>query len=589
MLTGRVMSWLGVLALAVAVGPAAAQDFNAVAPRQPAPQPRGSVSRDTPEQSKPPAPDQLLLPKLSGLRIVDRPDKVVKTGVSTAGLDTAAVPLLNDPRVTGALAAFLGKPLTVGDLQKISDTLRQWFAAHDLPVVDIAFPEQDISSGTLQVVVTVYRLGQVKVEGNRWFRSDVLVGEMRLARDEPINLRTLSSDLDRLNRNPFRSVSAVLARSDTIGDTDVVLHVQDRIPLRLYAAFDNEGVPSTSRDRYSIGFNWGNVFSLDQQLSYQFMTSPDLWQSRNRGPGHSQSPRFMAHSVSYLAPLPGGRALQLFGAYVEQVPNVGTDFDQVGHSLQLSMRLGQELPGVFGIGHQLELGFDYKRTDNNLAFGGTQIYAGATTVEQFVLAYEGSRADSLGQTSIGNQLIFSPGGLSSGNRTSVFVASGVTGAKADYLYDHLTVQRMFPLPLETSMVLRAEGQVASTELLPSEPLGAGGSGSVRGYDPRVANGSQGLLASLELHSPPFRPLHAAGLPVDDAGELTAFFDSGFVSDIHAQPHMAKSASLESAGLELRYGIGRYLDVRADYGWQLARTPGSSGNGSLATVSVTLSR
>jgi hypothetical protein len=38
---------------------------------------------------------------------------------------------------------------------------------------------------------------------------------------------------------------------------------------------------------------------------------------------------------------------------------------------------------------------------------------------------------------------------------------------------------------------------------------------------------------------------------------------------------------------LRYGIGRYLDVRMDYGWQLERLPGASKLGNLATISVTL--
>jgi hemolysin activation/secretion protein len=261
------------------------------------------------------------------------------------------------------------------------------YRAHNLPVVDVAFPEQDINSGTVQGVVTVYRLGKVEVSGNHWFASDVLTDEMQVRPGDRLDFAELKDDLNRLNRNPFRSVHAILERSKTPGDTNVALHVKDRLPLRAFAGFDNDGLPSTGRDRYSAGLNWGNVFGLDQQFSYQFITSPDLWRSRKRGAGHSNDPRFTAHSASYLVPLPWGDTLNVFGTYVEQVPDLGPNFDQVGHSVQLSLRYERHLPAIGALSQQIQVGFDYKRTDNNLDFGGTAIFASSTNVEQFLVIY----------------------------------------------------------------------------------------------------------------------------------------------------------------------------------------------------------
>jgi hypothetical protein len=34
-------------------------------------------------------------------------------------------------------------------------------------------------------------------------------------------------------------------------------------------------------------------------------------------------------------------------------------------------------------------------------------------------------------------------------------------------------------------------------------------------------------------------------------------------------------------------IGRYLDLRFDYGWQLTKAPGATHTGNLADLSVTL--
>jgi len=584
---GRVLVATSAITVLLAFAPALAQDFNRVAPSQPKPQPPGTVT--TPEQKPivPVANNQLLLPTLKGLRLVAAAKEIVRAGVQNAGIDVVpGLSLLNDPAVKGQLSAFLGKPLHANDLPRISQIILDWYGAHNLPVVDVAFPEQDIDSGTVQAVVTVYRLGKVKVEGNDWFSSGLITGEMKSTPGTPIDISVLKSDLNRLNNNPFRQVGAVLARSDVPGDTDVELKVRDRLPLRVYASYDNNGLPVTGRDEYSVGFNWGNVFGLDHQLSYRFITTPDLWQTRDRGAGHSDEPRFMAHSVSYTAPLPWGDTLSAFGSYVQQVPNIGADFDQVGHSVQMSLRYQKSLPMTGSMTQQLEVGFDYKRSDNNLAFGGTAIFASATNVEQFLLAYDATRPDTWGQTAVENQFVYSPGGLSNGNKTAVFVASGVAGARANYIYDNLQVTRVTYLPWQMSSVIRLDAQLASGELLASEQLGAGGVDSVRGYNPRTANGSQGVLASFEVRSPSYSPLQKLGAAVDDTGQLLAFYDTGFVSDLHQQTGQGKSASLQSAGFGARYGIDRYLDLSFDYGWQLSRAPGATHRGNLANVSVT---
>ena len=566
--------------------PAVAQDFGRVAPSRPTPPPPGTVTAPAAKPIVPPQTNQLLLPRLKGLRFVSTVKEIVRAGVRSTGIVVEpGLPLLDNPAIKNGLAGFLGKPLYAHDLSRISQTILDWYRAHQLPVVDVAFPEQDINSGTVQAVVTIYRLGKVKIEGNKWFSSRLLKSKMALRPGSPIDFDILKGDLNRLNGNPFRQVGAVLERSDTPGDTDLDLKVQDRLPIRVYASYDNDGLPVTGRDQYSAGFNWGNVFGLDQQFSYRFITSPDLWQTRNRGAGHSDDPRFMAHSGSYLAPLPWGDAISVFGSYVEQVPNLGPNFDQVGHSLQMSVRYQKSLPTIGSMTEQLQIGFDYKRSDNNLAYGGTQISASTTNVEQFLAVYDATRTDSYGQTAVENQFVYSPGGLSNGNNTAVFVASGVTGAKANYLYDNLQITRETYLPYQFSSVIRLDGQLASDELLASEQLGAGGTDSVRGYNPRSANGSQGILASLELRSPSYGPLQKLGI-ADDTGQLLAFYDAGFVSDLHQQTGQAKSASLQSVGFGARYGIGRYLDLRFDYGWQLTKPPGATHTGNLADISVT---
>jgi hemolysin activation/secretion protein len=144
------------------------------------------------------------------------------------------------------------------------------------------------------------------------------------------------------------------------------------------------------------------------------------------------------------------------------------------------------------------------------------------------------------------------------------------------------------MPGKFTVFARAEAQISNTELLPSEQLGAGGVDTVRGYDLRVANGSQGALASVELRSPTFSVLRTAWSSAPDTTQILAFYDYGDVSYKNQQQGLPKSATLASVGLGVRYTLGRYLDASFDYGWQLDKAPGETTLGSLATVSVSLS-
>ncbi len=578
-------------ALLLAGVSAKAQDFGTIAPKQPQTAAPALPSLPADRAGSSAASTTPILAKLKGLHFVGSQGDVVKAGMGADGVTASGdgLALLRDPQFVDRLSArFIGKPVSMADLDAIAQMVRDGYRAHGLPLVDVTFPEQDISAGTVQAVVTVYRLGQVRVSNNGRFSKDLILSEMQLKPGDPFDIDRLREDLNRLGRNPFHPADVVLAKGTAPGQTDLDLDLHARFPLRAYVAYDNDGEAVTGRERYSVGLNLGNLLGLDEQLSYQFMTSPDLWRNRNRGPGLSDDPRFTAHSLTFVSPLPWGDFINVFGAYSELVPDLGPDFGQQGHDLEIGARYIRDLEPIDAISHQLTLGFDFKRSDNNLAYGGVTISAHAANIEQFSLTYDASRPDPWGQLALENTLVASPGGLSDGNTTKAFAAYGTVGAHASYAYDRLDLSRVNVLAYGFSAYLHAEGQIASAELLPSEQIGAGGPDSVRGYDPRQVNGSNGVVGSFELRSPSFGVLSHVSDRAGDALQMLGFFDAGWVAYQHAQPFVPLSATLESAGVGARYSIGRAIDARFDYGWQLEKAPGAKSLGNLATVSVTLS-
>lgn len=558
----------------VAVVAAQAQTYEQVAPQTPVSpgdgKPAPTLPSGEPAAAAPStADDRVLTPALRGLVFVADPSAVQRDGVSDEGVSLAAVPLLDTPAFREKLAPRLGNPLTLGGLKAITRDAVLALRAADRPVVDVVAPEQNLRTGTIQILVTEGRLGEVRAEGNRWFSSDSLTREVRIAPGAPIPGGVLLDDLAWLNQNPFRRVDLVFARGDEAGETDVILRTQDRRPWRVYAGYDNSGTPLTDEDRVFAGLNWGDAFGLGHQLNYQLTASPDF-------------DKMVAHSGSYIVALPWRHTLTLFGSYAESRPDIPF-FNLEGVSWQTGLRYRVPLTSWRGVEHSVSAGVDFKRSNNDLAFGGVSVFAQETDVAQLVLAYDASRSDRFGVTSLGLTVALSPGGIGGYNDDADFQASRAD-AESRYAYARLALERTTKLPESFAWVVRGEAQVASSNLLGSEQLGFGGASSLRGYDEREANGDGGFILVNELRGPSFRVIKSV------ADQLTplVFLDGGVAVIKDPLPGEERTRELLSAGVGVRYLLATNLVARADYGWQL-RDSGVSptGDNRRAHVSVTV--
>jgi len=566
--------WTALLAilLASAAGAVPAQDFERIAPKTPPANPPVR-SLDVPPQPDPlPSGERVILPALKGLVFLPAADQIRKDGVAEAGIDSRRVDLLDRADFHALLAPFLGQPLTLDRLNEIARLTVVHFREHDRPLVDVVVPEQDISTGTVQILALEFVAGTIRAEGNAWFSDDALLGAVTTRPGDRILASRLLDDVNWLNRNPFRRVDLVYQRAEQPGRSDIVLRTADRLPLRLYGGYENTGSPTTERGRGFLGVNWGNALWLDHQLSYQFTASPDFWRDRSAGRAHSTS-----HSGSYTVPLPWRHTLTLFGSYSESRPMAGEDFRQLGRSAQASGRYAVPLPAILGMEHEAQVGFDWKRTNNNLDFGGTSVSRTSADVAQWTAGYTASRPDGWGATGFTGALFVSPGGFNDKN-SSAALQTQREAVGARYAYGRVGLDRLTALPESFSWLLRVQGQLADGALPASEQLGFGGSASLRGYDERAVNGDQGILITNEIRTPEFSLAGVLGeRGMDDRLQLLAFWDYGIANNRSPGAGERKLAHLSGVGAGVRYSWAPHLSLRFDYGWALIGAPGQ-GNG-----------
>ena len=530
-----------------------------------------------PPELKPlPIPDEtVIVEALKGLIFITSPDQFqAEPSVPKDRLDASRVPLLQTAEVRKIVDEHLGKPVSMASLNRLVISLYRHYTDIGLPFVNISLPEQDITAGIVQLLVFEGVLGEIKIQGAKYFSESLYRSLLRLKPGEFIRKSVMNEDVDWVNRNPFRAGNFFVAPGKEIGTTDLILRVRERLPLRVYTGYSNNGTELTDKDRLQAGFNWGNAFGLGHQLNYQLTCSMDMR-------------KFIGHGGSYIIPLPWRHFLTFSGAYSNTKSDVPLPLSERGKSCQVNTRYEASLPRIDAYTHTLSGQFDFKMADDNLEFGGIPITDNVTHIVQFGLQYNANLPDTWGSTSFTGRVTYSPGGLSSRNKTKYFSISRAF-AEAEYTYANLRLARIQRLPQDFMLILSGEIQFSDGNLLGSEQLTLGGATTVRGYEEGEVDSDEGYLLKQELVTPPIPLSHWIGVEgINDRLRVYAFHDYAVGENVvllqREDPHII----LQSAGMGLRYSIRRYFSLTMDYGWQLEALEGRDRD-SRAHISATLS-
>lgn len=502
-----------------------------------------------------------IIANLKGIVLIGNPDELNKkeyqglTGVNIVDLSVPG----KASNLQERLSKYIGQAFRMNDLNRIKRTIILYYKSEGRPVVAVQIPEQDVTDGILQILVTEATLGKIRTIGNKHFRSSLLKRYIKIKPGEPIDEETLVENLNFMNRNPFRRTDAVFTPGEVSGTTDIELVTQDRRQARVYIGVDNTGIRRTGANRWFTGFNWGNAWGLDHQLSYQYTTSSNFH-------------HFQAHTVNYTMPLPWVQhMLTFFGGYSNvhaHLPAPG--MRSHGNSYQASMRYDIPLPPIKSYLHDIIAGYDFKRTNNTVEFGGYPTFGGNANLTQFVTIYNGGIQTRYTKTFIEAELYYSPFEWV-GDQSHEDYSSLRPGADPVYVYGRVSLVNTYYMPRDFSFNFVFRSQLASAALLPSEQFGIGGYNTVRGYDERAVNVDNGYILSAEVRTPVLGILkYIRNHNFKDGLQLLAFVDYGYGRDHRDVPTYPKNQYLISVGPGLRYNWDPYLAIRLDLGVKLHR-------------------
>lgn len=512
---------------------------------------------------------ELLVNQLLGVVLVPRPGDVRADG--WPGVEGIWHDFDHFPREVGlAIQSYMGKPVSLASLDQMVKDVIVAYREGDRPVVDVLLPEQDITSGVVQLVVIESKLARVRVEGVDVDTEEYIRSQMRVKKGEVIRASDVLRDLSWVNRSPYRKVDMVYAPGYEFGTSDIILKSYSQKANWFYVGYEDSGTDFLGEDRIITGFNFGDVLGMDKSLSYQFTADLDFEHVRG-------------HSLVYTQSLPWRHFVTVLASYVnidsDAIP-VGFDpdgnpnvLDSEGDNIQLSGRYGIPLDGKNNRQREMDFGFDWKSIANNLEFIGGQeginqfqLFDTRLEIFQFSLGYRETIQHQRAVSQFDLRGFWSPGDFNEHNSDLNFERARAF-ASSDYFYGTIGFEHQRQLRNDWSARFKIVGQKSSGNLQASEQLGAGGYDTVRGFDQRIVRGDEGFWTTVELYTPEASLARIFDWENEtDSLRFLGFFDAASLGNRDLLPGEPSSMQVGSVGMGMRYNYSDWFKFRIDYGY-----------------------
>ena len=172
-----------------------------------------------------------------------------------------------------AYEPYIGKQVTLQDIEVIADKVKAEYKKRGYLTTNVYVPEQDIAGGEVEIRVLEGTVGEINIEGNKWFSKNLIRSYFHTKKNEILNVYKLGRDLLRLGQNSDLEVKAVLSAGKEPGSSDITLVAKERFPYHAGAAFDNQGSLLVGKERTSISFRSPNFLGHNDSLYFNTVES----------------------------------------------------------------------------------------------------------------------------------------------------------------------------------------------------------------------------------------------------------------------------------------------------------------------------
>lgn len=467
---------------------------------------------------------------------------------------------LNQQALQPLVQPYQGQFQTLHSLSPLLVQITSYYREKGYLTTEAYLPPQEIREGVLIVKVQEGVIGNISLEGGRFYSARVINRYLSQKPGSLLNMKQLERDLKAINRfEDGIKVKAFLSPGQEPGQTNIKLKVAERQPWQISPTLDNQG-------RYFIGLYRAGLEIRNNSLLRQ----SDRLYARYLGAEGMQ-----VGMASYSVPL-NRWGTELSGSWAFSHVDVKLPVNNAPSITGRSYNAGVMLSQPLGENRnwQLDAGLNWQRTDN--FFEGEQ--TNRTDVHSFQLGLNFDRYDRWGRTF---------------NRVQNTVAFKGAGARDSFWKVENYFYRVFALPKNNLVILKSYGQWTPDALPPIQQFQLGGYNSVRGFTEGVLIGDRGYNLGAEYRFPipglgrisPWMGQRVQGSLFYDFGQV--WLDSSNPAYNRRTATLAKTTLLQGVGFGIRTQLSRYLQGFVDVGFGLGNRKEVEPEGRQPTARVHL--
>lgn len=470
-------------------------------------------------------------------------------------------------RITGAKAFaaadlqallddFTGRELDFAGLQQAVDRITRHYRDHGHLVSRAYLPEQDVSSGIVEIAVLEARIGKTELRNPARLadaRIRTMLDDAGVSDGRPVLAAPLDRALLLLNETPgVRSARAVIKPGAALGQSDVILETEAAPLVSGSVDADNFGY------RYTGAYRLGGTLAVNSPLRIGDLLTARL-QASNEA--------LLYNRLAYQHPV-GGRGVTVAASYTSSRYELGGAFAALGVTgTARALGLDVTYPVIRSAGFNLtaSAGIETKDLHDSVA---TPADESDKTTRPLNIAIAGTGVMFYGigygfnaGLTFGDLEIKTPAALAADQ-----AGPGTDGGYAKFNYSLALHKR---LALRWSLYGAVVGQLAANNLDSSEKFSLGGANGVRAYPQGEAPGDDGFIVTAEIR---WLLLTRSARTM----QLAAFMDAGGIT-INHDPYDASDNGrrLASRGFSVTWSLPKHVMLRAMWAQKAGTEPATA--------------
>ena len=152
--------------------------------------------------------------------------------------------VFTDEEINRVTDPYKNRTLKTEDLERLRLALTLLYLNNGYPTSGAIIPDQDIQAGVVAVHIIEGRLVDIRVHGNRWFRTYYIHDRIELGSRTPVRMEPLQEQLQLLQQDRrIERINAQLQPGNERGESVLDVRVQDKQPFHASIEVNNYQTP----------------------------------------------------------------------------------------------------------------------------------------------------------------------------------------------------------------------------------------------------------------------------------------------------------------------------------------------------------